>query len=246
MSSANCRVVLVRTRIAANIGATARVMQNFGLSDLVLVDPAADPCDLNALQVATHAEALLRTARRVADLGEAVADCVMVAATSARLGGLFRRQTVGTPEAIMPLIRARMTQGPVALVFGPEPTGLSNHEISRCHCLVHIATEENAPALNLAQAVAICLYELRREADPEGLSASAGDTPARFADQERMFAALREGLEAIHFLYGEKADSLMHAVRHLIGRAGPTPMEAELLFGLAKQLRWIARQSKDT
>ncbi len=67
---------------------------------------------------------------------------------------------------------------------------------------------------------------------------------APFADQERMFASLREGLEAIHFLYGDKADSLMHAVRHLIGRAGPTPMEVEMLFGLARQLRWIARQRK--
>jgi tRNA/rRNA methyltransferase len=55
-----------------------------------------------------------------------------------------------------------------------------------------------------------------------------------------MFERLREALEQVHFLYGDKADALMHALRHLIGRAGPTPMEVEMLFGLARQLRWFA------
>ena len=244
MSNLNCRVVLVRTRFAGNIGAIARVMQNFGLSDLVLVDPVADPLSKEALLLATHGETLLRSCRRVADLGAAVGDCVMVAATSARLGGLFRRQAVGTPDAICPLLTARMAQGPVALVFGPEPTGLSNQEISRCHCLIHIPTEPAHPALNLAQSVAICLYEWKRALGQTASASPETEPPAPFADQERMFDALREGLEAIHFLYGTKADSLMHALRHLIGRAGPTPMELELLFGLSRQLRWIADQKK--
>jgi tRNA/rRNA methyltransferase len=55
-----------------------------------------------------------------------------------------------------------------------------------------------------------------------------------------MFAHLREALERVHFLYGDKADSLMHALRHLLGRARPSPMEVDLLFGLARQLRWFA------
>src|SRR5262249_51851150 len=133
--------------------------------------------------------------------------------------------------------------GPVALVFGPEPSGLSNREVTRCHHLIHIPTSDEYPSLNLAQAVAICLYELRRawlrrEAPP------AAPEIAPFADQERLFAHLRTAVEEIHFLYDERADTLMHAVRHLIGRARPSPMEVELLFGLARQLRWIARQAR--
>ena len=57
-----------------------------------------------------------------------------------------------------------------------------------------------------------------------------------------MFEQLRTALEEVHFIYDDKADALMHAIRHLIGRAGPTPMEVELLFGLARQLRWFAKQ----
>ena len=67
-------------------------------------------------------------------------------------------------------------------------------------------------------------------------------TIAPFADQERMFAHLRQSLEAIHFLYEPNADSLMHALRHLLGRAQPTPMEVDLLHGLARQIGWYAAE----
>jgi TrmH family RNA methyltransferase len=131
-----------------------------------------------------------------------------------------------------------MPAGHVALVFGPESSGLSNAQVTRCHYLIHIPVDPTCPALNLAQAVAICLYELRRAwllkheppADPA--------PPAHFADQERMFAHLKTALEEIHFLYGSNADSLMHALRHLIGRARPTSTEVDILLGLARQIRW--------
>src|SRR5579875_3635134 len=98
----NCRIVLVRPRIAANIGAAARVMRNMGLSDLVLVAPEADLADPEARRLSTHGEEVLRQCRVVAEFGEAVADCVLVAATSARVGGLMRRQCVGPPDEVVP------------------------------------------------------------------------------------------------------------------------------------------------
>src|SRR5581483_7741991 len=100
--------------------------------------------------------------RIVGDLEEAVGDCLLVAATSARVGGLFRKQALGYPEIVLPRLVEALAGGPAALVFGPEPSGLTNAEVSRCHYLIHIPTDSAYPALNLAQAVAICLYELRR------------------------------------------------------------------------------------
>jgi tRNA/rRNA methyltransferase len=234
----NCRVVLVRPQVAGNVGATARAMRNFGLTDLVLVDPVADPADREARRLSTHGESILTSARVVPDLGDAVADCSVVAATSANTAGLFRGQNAGPADAILPRVAERLSQGPAALVFGPEPSGLTNAEIARCHFLVHVPADPAYPALNLSHAVAICLYELRK-AWPGG-SLSAAEPPAGFAEQERMFEHLREALTAVHFLYGPKAEPLMHAVRHLIGRAGPTPQEVKLLHGLARQLLWAA------
>src|SRR6516225_1716829 len=190
----HCRIVLVQPRIAGNIGATARIMHNMGLTELVLVNPEADPADRNARQQSTQGEAILDRARVVGDFGEAVGDCVLVAATSARTGGLFRRQTVGPPHEILPILARAQTSGPVALVFGPERTGLTNEEVSRCTYLVNIPTVPECPALNLAQAVAICLYEMSRSVIP-GSGAEVSEDVAPYAEQERMFSTLRESLE---------------------------------------------------
>jgi tRNA/rRNA methyltransferase len=244
MTLSDCRVVLIRPQVAGNLGATARVMRNLGLTDLALVAPVADPADARARQMSTHGETILNQARIVAELDEAVADCLLVAATSARIGGPFRRQSVGPPNEIMPHVVEALRNGPAALVFGPEPSGLTDAEVTRCHLLIHVPTDPAYPALNLAQAVAICLYELRQSWLRSATGPSAAPGPAPFADQERMFAHLRTALEDIHFLYGQSADTLMHALRHLIGRAGPTSMEVDVLFGLARQLRWLAARAR--
>lgn len=239
-----CRVVLVRTHYPGNLGAAARVMRNFGLTDLVLVDPVTSTNELEARRMATHGLPILDAARVVPDLGGAVADCVFTLATSALPGGVVRRTFVGTPEEKFPALLEAAASGSVAIVFGPEPHGLSNAEITRCHGLVHIPVDPQYPALNLAQSVAICCHELFRLSSAGGghQRPEGANQIAPFADQERMFTHLREALEAVGYLYGEKADPLMHAVRHLIGRATPTPQEVKLLHGLARQLLWLSRQ----
>src|SRR5262249_18627446 len=136
--------------------------------------------------------------------------------------------------------------GPTALVFGPEPTGLTNEEVTLCHYLIHIPTDLEYQALNLAQAVAICLYELRKAWLKQTEVLPVREPLAAFAAQDRMFAHLRQALEEIHFLRGENADTLMHGVRHLIGRSQPTAMEVDLLHGLARQMQWVARQQKES
>src|SRR5262249_30096465 len=138
-----------------------RVMRNMGLSDLCLVEPKASLDDRQARQFSAHGEAILDQAKFAPDLADAVADCLMVVGTSARTGGLFRRQSVGTPRQIALEIINVLAMGPVAIVFGPEPSGLSNVEVARCHYLIHIPADPTYSALNLAQAVAICLYEIR-------------------------------------------------------------------------------------
>jgi tRNA C32,U32 (ribose-2'-O)-methylase TrmJ len=92
--------------------------------------------------------------------------------------------------------------------------------------------------------VAICLYELRRAWLKQTAPIVSLPEPAPFEMQERLFADLRAALEDIHFLYGQSADSLMHALRHLIGRAKPTAMEVDILLGLARQIRWFTHHQR--
>jgi len=238
-------IVCVRPAIAANVGAIARVMKNFGVSDLRLVAPHADPLDEQARKLSTHGEEILHAARSFEDFGDAVQDCVLVLGTSARVGGPVRRQSVVRLDQIMPRVVQAQQQGRVAMVFGPEQTGLADAEVTRCHYLVTIPTDENYPALNLAQAVAISLYEWRK-AWLERTSLPMAAEAASFKLQERMFKNLEEALRQIHFLWGDNAESLMHALRHLLGRAQLSEMEVELLLGLARQLRWFAERQSAT
>jgi tRNA/rRNA methyltransferase len=251
MSLEHARIVLIETHYPGNLGATARIMCNFGLRDLVLVNPIADRANQNAKQMSTHGEPILNAARVVADLSEAISDCVLVVGTSARSGGLFRQQNVGPPEAILPhMVEALRQDRPAALLFGPEPTGLSNEIVTRCQYLIQIPTAAEYAALNLAQAVAICVYELHKRAAHEvsvenrPLTSCAAPS-ATIETQEHMLRQLQTALEEIHFLYGDKAEPLMHAIRHLLGKAALTDMEVKVLLGLARQIRWYVANHPD-
>jgi TrmH family RNA methyltransferase len=244
MSLENCRIVLVRPRVAGNIGAAARVMRNMGLRDLVLVSPEAKPVARQARRMSTRGEQILHQCRVVETLGEALTDCLVVIGTSARAGGPFRRQSVVSPETILPRVVETLVDGPVALVFGPERTGLTNDEVTRCHFVVRLATEPDYRALNLAQSVAIITYLVRTAWLSRTPGERQGERLAPFKSQERMFASLQSALEAVHFLYGQSAATLMHSIRHLIGRAGPTQTEIDILLGLARQLRWVVDSGK--
>jgi len=240
MSLENCSVVLIQTHYPGNLGATARAMCNFGLRDLVLVAPLADRNEAGARRMSTHGDSILTNARVVENLQDAINDCVLVVGTSGHSGGVFRQQNVGTPDSVMPHVADALRQDrPVALVFGPEPSGLSNEIVTRCQYLIQIPTADQYSSLNLAHAVAICLYELKRTWDRDQHSeSSSADALATFDAQEHMFNQLQIALQEIHFLYGDKADALMHAVRHLLGKSRLTEMETKVLLGLARQIRW--------
>lgn len=241
MEPGSVRVVLVRPRIAGNVGAVARAMNNFGATDLVLVAPEADPRSPEARQRATRGEPILDAARTVDTLHAALADAHAAWATAGPHGGLFRKSTAGPREA-MPLVAARVASGDrVALVFGPEATGLTDAEIAQCQGLVVIPTAGEHDSLNLSHAVAVCLYELhlaQRPGVPDDVP------PATLEELGRSLDHLREALEAIHFLYGDKADALDHALRRLIVRARPSLQETKFLHGLARQILAFARRDR--
>ncbi len=139
----------------------------------------------------------------------------------------------------MPQLAGDLRRTDVALVFGPERTGLRTDEVVRCHHLLHIPAGAEYPVLNLAQAVAVSLYELHLAvAAVQGEPASGGPDVASHAMQERLYGQLREALEAIHFLWNEKAAAQMHAIRHVLGRSRPSTMEVQVLLGVARQILW--------
>ena len=109
----NARVVLVRPHYPGNLGSVARAMCNFGLDQLTLVEPFADPKSEEARRLATHGEPVLESAVIVSTLDEAVADCRVVLATSANVEGVYRTHNYGRPEEVLPAVIERAARRPV-------------------------------------------------------------------------------------------------------------------------------------
>lgn len=233
MSLSNIRVVLVRPRGAANVGAVARAMKNMGLCELALVR-AALMKSFWAKAMAAHAGDVLHSVRQCDSIGAAVADCGLVVGTTCR-GGLYR-EAAQSPRVAAPRIAAAAATNRVALVFGPEDHGLSNEDLKACHQLIEIPADPAYPSLNLAQAVMVCCYELHL--------AAAGALPATHelarADQvDLMFEKLRSALRSIGFLHPDNPDHIMFAFRRFLGRAELEARDVQILLGLARQIEWF-------
>jgi len=233
----NVRVVLVRPRGSANVGAAARAMKNMGVGELVLVKPAVRRFKA-AEAMAVHARDLVRQARVCARIDEAVGDCVLVIGTTSR-GGPYRAGADG-PEQLAPVVLEAAAHGTVALLFGPEDHGLSNDDLRFCQRLIAIDTHPAYASLNLAQAVLLVCYELRRAA-VAGQRAPREMTPAAAAVVQRMYDHLQRALLSIGFLHPQNPEHIMFALRRLFGRAGLDDAEVRILLGLARQMEWAAR-----
>ena len=226
------RIVLLRPRNPENLGAVARAMRNFGLEDWAIAELGTHDF-ATARRVAVHAEELLDRPRLVRTLDEAVADCVWVVGTSSR--AVRGKRRLGPADVAREAVE-RAAQGRTALVFGDERSGLTNEEVRRCHDLSAIPTGADQPSLNLAQAVVVYAYELRRAAlaapPPPATGGGAGD--AELAEVE---GALREALRARGFLRGPER----HAVRDLVAtiRRGRLSQREARLWTAA--LRTLAR-----
>ncbi|MGH7932520.1 MAG: RNA methyltransferase [Candidatus Binataceae bacterium] len=235
----NFAFVLVRPQSPGNVGAAARAMKNMGLSDLRLVAPArwsgrvAEVAEI----MAVHASDVLDGAHTYASLAAALEDRTRTVGTTCRSGpyrsGLSPIRTVATE-----LIGASAANR-VAIVFGPEDSGLSNQELKLCQRLVTIPTAPAYPSLNLAQAVMVVAYELMLAAgDMRELPESSGFAAA--VEVDAMLERMARALVDIGFLPEDNPDHLMFALRELFGRGGIKPRELDILSGIARQVRWFA------
>lgn len=237
MNTGNIRIVLSRTSHPGNIGAAARAMKNMGLTDLVLVDPASFP-HAEATARASGADDLLASARVVADLPAAIADCHLVIGASARGRSLAWPEVDARDAAHEALSAAR--HGPVAIVFGNEQSGLSNEELDHCRKLLRIRANPEYSSLNLSQAVQVVTYELMMAGAAPGLAAkpAAGDArPATSHDLEIFFSRLEALMVEIDFLDPDAPRYLLRRLRRLIYRAAPDENEINILQGIVSKMR---------
>jgi tRNA/rRNA methyltransferase len=231
----NLRVVLVSTRNPLNIGAAARAMANFGFPRLRVVN--AYDVAFREARSAVGAAPLLQAAEDYTSLADAVADCHLVVGTTS-VGHRELQHPLRRLEYGARFLRRAMAQGPVALLFGSEKFGLSNEDLSHCHWLMRIPTVGGDLSMNLGQAVALCLYELARDAKAVNARPPKAIARAAAGETEQITLLLLEILEKSGYVNPVTAGSTEEKVRRLVRRLDIAGRDAPVLLGMLRQILW--------
>jgi tRNA/rRNA methyltransferase len=230
-------VILDKPQLAENIGAAARVMANFGLSELRLVAPRDGWPQDRAWASASGADWPLTGARVFDTVAQAVSDLNLVMAATAR-----PRETVlpvVTPRQAAGELRARAAEGmKVGLLFGAERAGLESADIALCHAIVTVPVDQRFRSLNLAQAVAINAYEWRMGEDDQAPPAFRdGPVPAEGSVMLGLYEQLEKELDDAGFFHPpEKRPSMVRNLRVALGRSRFTDQEARTFRGVITAL----------
>jgi TrmH family RNA methyltransferase len=247
--SNNIAFVIVRPVYLGNIGAVARAMKNFALSDLRLVSPPKNYKDAEARKMAVGAFDILKQAKVFDNLAEALKDVSVSVGTTS---GKQRKLNPIALADISPSLKESAKNNRVAFVLGDERDGLRQEDLNRCHHIVTIPTSESLPSLNLAQAACIIGYEISRlslKAD----NCAQPDSPASRAQTElssgeyddellQLFADLSD---TVNFSRVFNRQLVLTEFRQLWQRTKPTKREADLLKGILIRLNQHLGERKD-
>jgi len=241
------RFVLVHTSRAGNIGAVARAIKTMGFHELILVAPKCDDPlnDPEAVAFASGADDVLKSARIVDDIGQALDGCNFAAAVSARLREFS--PPVWTPRALAGHVAATDDLMP-ALILGNERFGLPNQIVEQCNVLINIPANPAYSSLNLSQAAQVLAYECRIAALGEEGAAAASPIgfhgqPASVTEIDGMYAHLQQALVAIDFLDADNPKKLMPRIKRLFSRTQLETEEVNILRGIARQILKSAKKN---
>ncbi len=233
------RIVLVRPRNPLNIGAAARAMANFGFRDMVVVKPYGPTWQ--ETRSAVGAEDVVRSARAVDHLVDAIGDATIVIGTTAGARRTLDRELIPLQELPAWLGKHASRRGRATLLFGSEKHGLTNEDLSRCHAVVRIPTSPETPSMNLGQAVAVCCYELARAravaVKPPASRVFLSD-PANAHSLEHVFERAVRVLEEIGYLKPKSRAATLIKLRRLLLDLRLTNNDVKILGGVLAQIEW--------
>lgn len=231
MISRKVAIILVEPQGALNIGSVCRTMQNFGCTDLRLVNPRTNHLGEAAQLMAVKAGHILEEAKVFPDLDAAIADINLLFGTTRRFGKRYR-ETFMTPDQAAVRINGSNPASRCGVIFGREDKGLTNEELGRCHHFITIPTDGELASLNLAQAVNICLYEIYRHSLAEPNLPTSDCLPAPAKELEGMLQHMRSSLFNLGFFKDNNPDHILHTFRRIFGRTELNSREVSILRGL--------------
>jgi len=216
-------VILIQPENPGNIGAIARVMKNFDLNNLILVNPKCSHLSQETRNRAKHAQEVLKKAKVVKKIPKM--DCMI--ATTAITGTYLNPRSPLTPQQLSKILPKNKEIG---LLIGPESSGLSNEQILKADFVVTIPASKTYPTLNISHACAILFYELFEK----------GETIRELAsvkEKEVLIGYINKILNKMEFSTKEKKQTQKITWKRLLGKSFLTKREAFALIGFFKKLK---------
>ncbi|HKK00277.1 MAG TPA: RNA methyltransferase [Desulfotignum sp.] len=243
MNDPNLVIVLKEPQGPLNIGAVCRVMMNFGVARLRLVNPCKAFRSLEARKMALGTVEILENAEVYPDLHTALADIHLTFGTTRRFGKY--RKNFLTPATAARQIAQSGPDVTCALLLGREDTGLETRDLDLCQRFVTIPTHDAYPSMNLSHALAVLLYEVSLKSRLTGTFHDPGPKqPASGKEMENLYAHMRKTLVDIEFLDPQNPDHLLRTFRRLFGDAGLSPRDVRILQGLMSRIDWTENQRR--
>ncbi len=227
-------------RSADNLGSIARVMANFGLSELILSDPATHDFR-GAERLGVKGEGILDTFAIAQSLEEALKGVVYAIGTTSRTE--LKRFTPLTPEEGITRLAEHTARGKVALVLGGEKRGLSDDELAWCHDVIVIPAPGPQPSMNIAQAAGVLSYLVARSQHVEAKVTQPG---ARLETVHALEKKMREALLNVEFLNPQAPEHVLKELSRSLVRAGLTQREAEIWLAAFEHVRRVTAASRAT
>lgn len=231
-------VILVRPTLGENIGAAARAMMNFGLSEMRLVEPKGDWPNQKAINTASGAERILEEAKIYNTTQDAVSDLQRLYATTARARDM--KKPVLAPRELACKLHSNSTNGEKSgILFGRESKGLNNDDVASSDAIIMVPVNPEHRSVNLAQAVLIIGYEWFQATAPKRLDevTRKGGQAASQRELFGFFDHLETELDDCGFLYPpEKRPRMVRNIRNIFTRAGLSDQEVKTLRGIVAGL----------
>ena len=238
----NLTIVLHSVESPGNVGSTARAMRNMGLENLLLINPPDLQHD-EAKKLAYASYDIIEKAEKVSSFQEALAKVDIAIATTRRKGKW--RERFLPPEEIGRLIMENKEKQKIAVIFGPEKTGLTNEEVLQCEYSTEIPTVVDYPSLNVSQAVVIYVYEIYRAymRSCELAPFSNGVVRAPKAEYQRLFERAIRVMNSLGMTEGF-SDKFSKSFNRLLGRADWSIKDIATFDALLKHTEnYIERQT---
>ena len=227
----NIYIVFVECETPGNIGFLARTMANFGLKNLILINPPK--LTNEAYYQATHGKYIVENAKifpTLDDFYQSQRIDFKVASTGMAGGSYNLSRIPIKPEELGKSINV---SNKTAILFGREGNGLTNKEIDDCDICVSIPTDPTYPIMNISHAAAIIFYELfknKHEFGVEGLVESSD------LEKEYLIKDMQELIEYLDIPDHKKRNGLK-TFNNIVSRAFITGREAHTLKGILRRLK---------